>query len=158
MHTWIICLKEIPCVGEEHLPTLAIEKSSDFRDWFHSAPPSTLPEFPPVQVLDLYIAHLLARCPGKYAFWFMDSWNVMRIKEGTKRSFQIMDNIIHAGHILRKLMVEKRTVCETIAGNWKEWFSAMLASICRSKLGSGILHMMTQLLGSPRAVGIIDRE
>lgn len=95
---------------------------------------------------------------GNMLFGLWMSWNVIRIKEVAKWSFQIMDNIIHAGQILRKLMVEKRTVCEIIAGNWKEWFSAMLASICRSKLGLGIIHMIIQLLGSPRAVGIIDSE
>lgn len=65
-----------------------------------------------------------------------------------------MGSIIHAGHMLRKVMAEKGTVCQTIAGNWTECFSALLASIHRGKGGLKRWHMIT----SPEAAQSSDHH
>lgn len=61
----------------------------------------------------------------------------MRVKDVTQGNFQVMGNIIYAEHILRKVMAERRTLCQTIAESWKEWLSALLAAMCRGQVRAG---------------------
>lgn len=43
----------------------------------------------------------------------------MGVKAVTQGNFQVMDNIIYVGHTLREVIVEKRTLYQIAAGNWK---------------------------------------
>lgn len=72
--------------------------------------------------------------------------------------FRIMDNVIHAEHILREVMAERRALCQTTAGNWKEWSQPCWPQGTGAKYGLDSLHTTTQLLGSPRTPLTMDTE
>lgn len=161
MHTQITCLGEIPCVKEGLLPTPATEESAGSRDWFHSAPPASSPWLPPIQVQGFSVSSMLTSLfavQGNVLFGLWMFWNVRGVKEVIQGHFQIMDNIIHAEHILREVMAERRALCQTTAGNWKEWSQPCWPQCTGAKYGLDSLHTTTQLLGSPRAPMTMDTE
>ena len=108
MHFQVICFGEISCVKNSSLP-MSLE-SAGSGDGFHPSPPTFLPWLPPKQVQGL----LFSQCPlcplsrKKCFFGFWMSWNIKRVREVIQGHFQIMDNIIHAGHIQRELMAERQ--------------------------------------------------
>lgn len=64
-----------------------------------------------------------------------------------------MDNTIHAEHRLRKVVAEKRPVCQTITENWKWGFSALLASVHRGQVRAGQFTYDHSALRQPRSIG-----
>ena len=86
-----------------------------------------------------------------FGLWL--SQNVVKVKAVIQGNVQVMPNGTRAAHRWRKVMAEKRTVCQTIARNWKESFSASLASVHREQVRAGQFTCDPSAPRQPRSTG-----
>ena len=152
MHIQIIWFREISCVKNSSLPMSL--KSAGSRDGFQSSPPISLPWLPPKQVQGLLFPQcsllcslsrkkcfLVSECPGisgESERWFKDI-------------FRLWTTSFMLGTYRGNWWQRGRCLCLTIAGKWKEWLSALLASVHMEQAWAGQLTYDHSAPGQPQS-------